>query len=178
MRPRRGEPIWQSYADADLDDRCPTCLAEPHVWRTNRVTGRVRRTPCLARMASPAAVPDPTVKRAISTPEHVFDGVLWAVSKFVRERQLHGIPIPPEVLYAHRWLTAMSVIGLEFDCPAEESEPGELIGAEEAARLLGCSTRHVRRLAADLDGVRPSGRHLVFRRRSVIEYANARKESA
>lgn len=42
-------PIWDSYADADLTRPCPNCSAKPDVWCA-RPDGRVRRTPCLARM--------------------------------------------------------------------------------------------------------------------------------
>lgn len=47
---RPGRPIWQSYADTGaLAADCPTCTAPPGTW-CSRPDGRVRRTPCLARI--------------------------------------------------------------------------------------------------------------------------------
>lgn len=113
---------------------------------------------------------------SLEIPEYLLGGMLYGLGHFIRERNLAGRGVPGEVRAAHRWLTTMSAIGHQSACGAEESEPDELIGVAEAALLLGYSERHVRRIQADLDGVRPNGRHLVFRRRSVIEYADARKE--
>lgn len=41
--------IWDSYADAAMDQPCPNCRAGPDTWCT-RPDGRVRRTPCIARI--------------------------------------------------------------------------------------------------------------------------------
>jgi hypothetical protein len=54
-------PIWQAYSDADLEHPCPSCHADPNTWCTNTVTGRVRRTPCLARTATQLATTERTV---------------------------------------------------------------------------------------------------------------------
>jgi hypothetical protein len=108
-------------------------------------------------------------------PDYLLGGVLYGLGNFIRERQCANRSVPPEVV-AHRWLTIMSARGPELDCGEQELEMmDDLIGAKEAAGLLGYSARHVRRLKADLDGARPSGRDLVFRRRSVIQYREARK---
>jgi hypothetical protein len=49
IRRGAGQPIWEAYADADLSHPCPNCHAAPDVWCA-RPDGRVRRTPCLARI--------------------------------------------------------------------------------------------------------------------------------
>lgn len=56
MTALRGRAIADAYADARMDERCPECSAEAHDWCVNRVTGRVRRTPCLARTANGPSV--------------------------------------------------------------------------------------------------------------------------
>ncbi|WP_438941685.1 zinc finger domain-containing protein [Mycobacteroides abscessus] len=45
--------IWEAYADADIGHQCPNCGAAPNVW-CSRPDGRVRRTPCLARITQPS----------------------------------------------------------------------------------------------------------------------------
>jgi len=56
-----------------------------------------------------------------------------------------------------------------------ESVVGE-ISTAEAARLLGITSRHARRLASDLDGRRVKGTWL-FDRHAVVAYATQRKET-
>lgn len=46
-----GQSIWEAYADADMTGECSHCQAAPNVFCTNTITGRVRRTPCLARIS-------------------------------------------------------------------------------------------------------------------------------
>jgi hypothetical protein len=108
-------------------------------------------------------------------PQHMVPVFLWALGSLMADR--HG-NVPSEVKYAHQWLTTMatSVCGSEQGCEREQLTTDDLIGAEEAASLLGCSARHVRAIASDLDGAQPSGRDYVFWRQSVIDYANARRE--
>ncbi|MFA7513846.1 MAG: hypothetical protein WCZ29_25530 [Mycolicibacterium vanbaalenii] len=113
---------------------------------------------------------------SLDLPEYLLGGVLYGLGHFIRERDLAGRGVPAEVRAAHRWLTTMSAIGHQTRCDAEESEQDDLIGTAQAAALLGCTERHVRRIQADLDGARPAGRNLVFSRRQVIQYAQARKE--
>ncbi|WP_448459482.1 helix-turn-helix domain-containing protein [Mycobacterium syngnathidarum] len=62
----------------------------------------------------------------------------------------------------------MSVDGPKTAVPQEYSDVS--IDTDEASRILGCSTRHVRRRASDLDGIRIGGRW-IFQRRTVVEYA-------
>lgn len=113
---------------------------------------------------------------SLRIPDYLLGGILYGLGHFIRDRDRIGRGVPPEVRYAHQWLTTMSDDGQEPACSAEESDMDDLIGAAEAAHIIGCSDRTVRRIQADLDGARPDGRHLVFRRRQVIEYADARRE--
>ncbi|WP_440713106.1 hypothetical protein [Gordonia sp. FQ] len=57
-----------------------------------------------------------------------------------------------------------------------ESEPTDLIDAASAAQILRCSTRHVRRLARDLDGTQLPHGAWTFRRGTVEEYAAAKHD--
>lgn len=55
VRTRTGKPIWRAYQDVGaLRLQCPHCDAQPGQWCT-RDDGRLRRTPCLARI--PATSP-------------------------------------------------------------------------------------------------------------------------
>lgn len=101
----------------------------------------------------------------------------YAVSEMLRTRRRVGAPVPEWLRRIDARLDAELVectshTGHEPDTADRHSE---LIGVTDAARLLGCTARHVRRLAADLDGQR-AGRAWVFDRRTVTEYANARTE--
>ena len=82
-------------------------------------------------------------------------------------------PELPNLLQQLEDLLSMSAAGHESGCNAEELRSDTLIGAIEAASILGCSPRHVRRIAADLDGQFVEGRW-VFRRQAVAEYAAAK----
>jgi hypothetical protein len=56
-RPGRGRPIWDAYNDtATLPVGCTNCGAQPGSWCT-RPDGRVRRTPCLARITAATPMP-------------------------------------------------------------------------------------------------------------------------
>ncbi|MEU4432507.1 hypothetical protein AB0F65_17630 [Nocardia rhamnosiphila] len=101
----------------------------------------------------------------------------YAVSEMLRARRRVGAPVPEWLRRIDTRLDAELVecasrTGHDTDTTDRNSE---VIGVTEAARLLGCTARHVRRLAADLDGQR-AGRAWVFDRRTVAEYANARTE--
>lgn len=100
----------------------------------------------------------------------------YVAAETIRTRQQLHIPIPNWLRGLDRnldtELRAMSAHGPESEAHEPDSE---MVGTAEAARILGCSTRHVRRLAADLDGQR-TGRDWIFRRATVTEYATARKE--
>ena len=67
----------------------------------------------------------------------------------------------------------MSANGHDLGGAPAELKQNALIGAVEAATLLGCSARHVRRIASDLEGQRVEGQW-VFRRQDVAAYADAK----
>jgi hypothetical protein len=69
-------------------------------------------------------------------------------------------------------LTAMSDGGHELIGAAGRLGQ-ELIDTEQAADILGCTARHIRRLTRDLDGQHIAGRW-VFMRSVVEEYQEAR----
>jgi hypothetical protein len=69
----------------------------------------------------------------------------------------------------------MSDCGHERDCDEPELDE-ELCDTAEAARIIGCTDRHVRRLGADLGG-RKCGSVWLFPRTSVTElYAERRSK--
>ena len=98
----------------------------------------------------------------------------YATRDLLTRRKLWGHPIPPGMDALERRLqAAMSANGPELGGTAAELSPGTLIGAVEAATILGCSARHVRRIAADLEGQHVEGQW-VFRRQDVAAYADAK----
>ena len=101
----------------------------------------------------------------------------YAVGELIRARRRTGAPVPEWLRRTHSRLSAELVSAMSDDGPATPgiARDSEVIGVSEAARILGCSTRHVRRLAADLDG-RHVGREWIFAHRTVTDYARARKE--
>lgn len=106
--------------------------------------------------------------------DHDIRLIRYAVCDLVARRQLHRNPIPPGMDALERRLqAAMSADGHEFSSGAADLSLDILIGAEEAATLLGCTARHVRRIAADLEGQCVQGQW-VFRRQDVVDYANAK----
>lgn len=84
--------------------------------------------------------------------------VRFVLAEFVRRRRLTGQPIPTVVARLHQHLT--SVDGHEHAAAQPDStpEPTELLDTGQVAELLGCTTRHVRRLAPALDAQQISGR--------------------
>ncbi|MET8796131.1 helix-turn-helix domain-containing protein [Nocardia sp. NPDC004568] len=96
-----------------------------------------------------------------------------AIDEFVRRRRRHGAGIPESVrrLHVRLYRDVRGEVDPE-DTPDPRTADDE-IGTTEAAALLGCSQRHIRRIAADLDGIRV-GRDWIFNRRTVAEYAEAR----
>lgn len=102
---------------------------------------------------------------------------LWALEELRRRRRLVGQPVPAALAELHTHLV-MSAHGPHIEMPAapSTSRPVEVIDAQEAAGILGVTARHVRRLAADLDGHRIAGRW-VFNRQNVIDYAEGRTAS-
>lgn len=110
---------------------------------------------------------------SIEIPDYMVGPVIYGLGTFIRER--HNVPY--EVRVAYQRLVIMSAAGHERSTDETELDQDDLIGTAEVAFLLGCSARHVRRLQADLDGAQPAGStHLVFSRRSVIRYRDAREE--
>lgn len=95
---------------------------------------------------------------------------VYVIAEFIRRRQITGQPIPDRV---RALLRAMSAHGTPAHSPTPESEPDDLIDTEQAAQILGCSTRRIRRIAADLDGEQIAGRW-IFHRHAVTEYAQAK----
>jgi hypothetical protein len=81
-------------------------------------------------------------------------------------RRRTGRPIP----HSMHPLRAKLLMMLLDDVDEVPVEDAQNITAAEAARLLGCSPRHVRRLAADLDGERV-GPVWCFRLSVVEQYA-------
>lgn len=102
------------------------------------------------------------------------EAALYAVTDLVARRRLEGSPVPAEVVSLHRTLTAASVCGTENDSPASELDDDPIVDSTEAAELLGCSTRWVRCIRADLDGRKVGGRW-VFQRQDIVNYARARE---
>ncbi|WP_449560316.1 helix-turn-helix domain-containing protein [Mycolicibacterium mageritense] len=94
------------------------------------------------------------------------------MAEVIRRRLLTGAPVPGWMRNLHHQLNA-SVDGPKTAVAQPQSNTA--IDTEEAASILGCSTRHVRRLAADLDGQRVAGRW-IFHRHNVIEYAEGKNQ--
>ncbi|MGN2640951.1 helix-turn-helix domain-containing protein [Nocardia takedensis] len=99
----------------------------------------------------------------------------YCVADVIQRRRRTGEPIPDWMPRLHARLdaeieTAGSDLGTDR---AATSAGSELVGTAEAARILGCSARWVRRLVADLDGQR-AGHEWVFDRATVTDYAAAR----
>ncbi|GAA4668603.1 hypothetical protein [Gordonia humi] len=98
--------------------------------------------------------------------------ITYVTAEFVRRRQLTGQPIPNQV---RRLLSEVSAHGTSEREPEPDSEP-DLIDTTEAAAILHCTTRNIRRIAADLDGEQIAGRW-IFHRADVIEYAHLKEAS-
>jgi hypothetical protein len=92
----------------------------------------------------------------------------------VARRRLAGRPVPAEVIDLDRQLRIVSETGHQSGQAATELVP-DLVGPAEAAEIIGCSVRHARRLAADLNGTH-CGSHWIFRRQTVVDYAEAKGE--
>lgn len=80
----------------------------------------------------------------------------------------------PERLRRHI-AALMSDIGPDRQAQQQQSTY-EPIGIAAAARILKCTPRHARRIAADLDGVRIDGNVWVFHRDAVVAYAQAKAQ--
>ncbi|MFW0789648.1 helix-turn-helix domain-containing protein [Gordonia sp. CPCC 205333] len=73
-----------------------------------------------------------------------------------------GQPLPAGFDELHMKL-AMSAAGHQTDSTTTEFD---MIDSSDAARILGLSPRHIRRIAADLEG-RKTGRQWMFPRRAI-----------
>lgn len=97
--------------------------------------------------------------------------VRYVVADTIRRRRLGGVPIPG-------WLRSldveMSSRGLESTA-AQSDSVQQPISSAQAAKLIGCTRRHVSRIANDLDGLLVAGRWM-FDPATVAEYAAARRE--
>jgi len=107
--------------------------------------------------------------------DHDVQLIRYAVCDVVARRRLHRNPVPPgmDALEQRLRQPMMSANGHDLGGAPAELKQNTLIGSVEAATLLGCTARHVRRIAADLEGQRVEG-VWVFRRQPVVDYANAK----
>ncbi|UAK38560.1 helix-turn-helix domain-containing protein [Gordonia bronchialis] len=101
--------------------------------------------------------------------------VRFVLAEFVRRRRLTGQPIPTVVARLHQHL-AMSANGPEPVAAQSDSTPAqpELLDTGQVAELLGCTTRHVRRIAPALDAQRISGRW-VYPRPAVTQHLQGKR---
>lgn len=100
-----------------------------------------------------------------------YRAALYCVSETLRRRRLTGQPIP---VWMANLASVLSSRGPEPVVNQQDSEP-ERIGSAQAAQLIGCTRRHISRIATSLDGQLVVGRW-TFDRATVIEYAQARRE--
>lgn len=94
----------------------------------------------------------------------------FVIAEFTRRRRLTGHPIPPAVARLHHRLT--SVGGHEPPVPQPDSK--QLLDTAEVAEMIGCSTRHVRRIAPALDAQRIGGRW-VYPRTAVTQHLQGKR---
>jgi hypothetical protein len=112
----------------------------------------------------------------------------WCVRFTIRHQQRHdGIPLDADLLQLHHLLrhTAeqyrrMSDVGQQLPTSApvrgdSPHAPPEQLTAAEAAFILGCSDRHVRRLADQIGTIRR--RPLIMFDRSAVEAYAARRQA-
>ncbi|MDL9944281.1 hypothetical protein QSJ19_01515 [Gordonia sp. ABSL11-1] len=103
--------------------------------------------------------------------------------ELVRKLQRAGMQPHPELVAiahaAHAAMLSLSKVG-HVDGPEAGAEPEwsptELISAADAAEILGVSRRHVVRIGTSLDGEQLANGHWVFRRGSVEDYAEGRRD--
>jgi hypothetical protein len=91
----------------------------------------------------------------------------------VYRRNLAGTSIPQEITGLYRRLHTASANGSESDSAAGELEREDLVDSVSAAKILECTPRWVTEIHADHDG-KKIGRHWVFRRQTVVDYAAAK----
>ncbi|MGC5245402.1 helix-turn-helix domain-containing protein [Gordonia sp. DT219] len=99
--------------------------------------------------------------------------VRFVLAEFTRRRRLSGHPIPSAVVRLHHRLA--SADGRETIAPQTHSKPEpDLLDTAEVAEMLGCSTRHVRRIASALDARQIAGRWL-YPKPAVTQHIEGRK---
>ncbi|MGC5246429.1 helix-turn-helix domain-containing protein [Gordonia sp. DT219] len=99
----------------------------------------------------------------------------FVIAEFTRRRRLTGRPIPPAVARLHHRLTSVGGHEPPAPQPDSKSEQPELLDTAEVAELLGCSTRHVRRIAAALDAHQIGGRWL-YPKPAVVQHLQGRHQ--
>lgn len=96
-----------------------------------------------------------------------------AVTDLIVGRVRGNRPVPPG-FYRFRSDLEASLRGSLFDASRTQStDDDDLIDTAEAAEILNCSHRWVRQIHNDLEGRNYGGRW-VFRRKTVVEYAEMR----
>lgn len=98
-------------------------------------------------------------------------GARYCIAEVIRLRRLTGQPIPA---WLRSLACAMSSPGPEKQVVQSDSSKPE-IGSAQAAKIIGCSRRHISRIHTDLDGRMVAGRW-VFNEDAVLEYAREKKE--
>lgn len=103
--------------------------------------------------------------------------LLFCANEVLGRRRLAGVPIPSRLVTLAGRLdlhAVMSRDGHENDCHDTGSECEDLIGSAQAAQMLGVTSRHLRRLHADLDGRKLAGRWM-FKAATINEYRTAKE---
>lgn len=106
------------------------------------------------------------------------EAALYCCNELIDRRRRAGVPVPAWMIQLARRLdltSALSSTGHESGGGSESLNSDLHVGSREAAAILGLSTRTVRRLAPDLDGQIIGGR-MVFKRSTVVEYAEGRRD--
>lgn len=94
---------------------------------------------------------------------------LYAVNDLVTQRLRNNNPLPPGMRRLHHDLETTSLRGTETVEQQQQWTSQDFIDTAEAAAILGCTTRWVRKIRSDLDGHMFSGRW-AFKRQHVIDY--------
>ncbi|CPS10208.1 helix-turn-helix domain-containing protein [Mycobacteroides abscessus] len=105
--------------------------------------------------------------------------LLFCANEVLGRRRLAGVPIPHRLISLAGRLdlhAAMSADGHENNYHQTGSDREDLIDSTQAARILGVTPRHLRRLHADLDGRKIAGRWM-FKTSTVDEYRTAKEGS-
>lgn len=97
---------------------------------------------------------------------------LYCARLAVSHYRLAGAMIPDGLVEHLESLTGGSRSGTNCVVVQQQSSY-DVIGADQAAAILGCSSRYVRRIHTDLDGHQIAGRW-AFNRHTVLDYAAAK----